>query len=224
LGRLCGGKNCSLADSRVPKLVDLPTGTKAVRLSCAFTAVVILAEDMKLMGWGVTTSYEFVQHYPVELIDTSVTEFQTGQGYTIWRKADGTRWARGYNPRGSTGHKASMVDAKYSSKHPVWFAGEEFMSSTCTYSDTQRKYTDPTTLTGCNRLSIKFADAKKMWPGRYEKGELGPDREYMYQFTLDQCIAPEGVNFVWDTVVTYDRRGRPNGYAYPFDGRKGLCT
>jgi alpha-tubulin suppressor-like RCC1 family protein len=199
IGRACGGtstSDCSSEQARNPGYLDQPAGVKFVRMTSALTAMTALSSTGALYGWGVTTSYEHIDHYPIERLDVNVEHVQTGQGYVLWRKMDGQWWGQGYNPRGAVGHKASMEDGDYGDRHKIWFAGWEFRS--CTNSAMNR------TNDSCHRLLDPW------------DGVTGPAREKQYQFSLQQC--EDYVDFVWPT------KG-PNGETgYPWDGRKGLCT
>jgi alpha-tubulin suppressor-like RCC1 family protein len=220
LARLCTTAKSSQCDdqARSPAYADQPVDTKLVQLSCTFTAMVALSEDRVLYGWGASSpyvSYEYLPHYPMQPVKygdgspvTDAVRFQTGQGYFLWWTADGRLFSQGYNPRGSTGHRASMPDGDYDVPHEAWFAGEEFMG--CTYTSMMSKGSGekntPPVYSGCGRL-------RQPWDG-----ETGPEREYQYRFTMAQCIA--WADFEWPYIVD----PKTKKATFPSDGRKGLCA
>jgi hypothetical protein len=195
--------NCTDAQTRKPAYLEVGDGTpKLVRLSCSFTAIFALAEDGTLWGWGAGgayVSYEYASYPRPGVVAYNVKEFQTGQGYVIWRHNNDTVWAQGYNPRGSTGHKASMNGTSYATKHEVWFAGLYFRS--CSSSEMAKPSNT------CYALN-------QAWDGI-----TGPARKYQYRFTLDECTSKAAVDFVWPAKK--DAKGK---YSWPWDGRKGLCA
>ena len=80
----------------------IPNTPRITALQFGFTGVALIAEGAELWGYGAGDDYG---HFPAtpELIDTSVVQVASGQGYYLWQRADGSFWGRGYNPQGAIG-------------------------------------------------------------------------------------------------------------------------
>ncbi|MDR2378376.1 MAG: hypothetical protein LBD70_02960, partial [Bifidobacteriaceae bacterium] len=117
---------------------------------------------------------------------TNVEEFQVGQGYILWRKADGQWWGQGYNPRGSVGHKASMLSsgaAGYKYAHELWFAGKDYSSCTKTKNNTPDDATIDLTAGGCgNKTKNEAINAK----------DTATPGAWSHRFSLQQFVAAKG--------------------------------
>ncbi|MBL3700207.1 hypothetical protein D3228_11220 [Leucobacter luti] len=67
-----------------------------------FTGALLLDGDGNLFGYGASDDYGGNPQTPV-LLGTQVVQMIAGQGYYIWRTANGEFWGKGYNPQGAIG-------------------------------------------------------------------------------------------------------------------------
>ncbi len=95
-----GGRPATIFTSQTPGIVPGLSGIRSMQFG--FTGAVFGDDQGRLYGYGSDDDYGQLPMTPI-LVDSGVTQYSAGQGFYIWRRADGTFWARGYNPTGAIG-------------------------------------------------------------------------------------------------------------------------
>lgn len=98
-GRI-GGRPATVSTSNSPGIVP---GLSDIRsMQFGFTGAIFLDGQSRLHGYGASDDYGQLPTNPI-VVDTGVAQYTAGQGFYIWQRADGSFWARGYNPTAAIG-------------------------------------------------------------------------------------------------------------------------
>jgi alpha-tubulin suppressor-like RCC1 family protein len=142
-------------------------------------------------------------------IATGVTDFQNGQGYTLWWDKSGKQWGRGWNRIGAVGHTGTnwgFINLANRSRDEtrtrwVWFSPPQYEECFTEYTSGWKQadltdaeaenirfweHEDPDRPTNRNRTDIVY---KGVTYNCSELNEKNPNGTWKYRFTLEQCIA-----------------------------------